>query len=113
MRSVSRMIGVAKETILRWLADVGTASAEYQDRALRNLGSIRAQVDEIWPFVGAKQKSVTPEMAAGRVCGNAWTFVALGADSKLAITCLVGRKDLRTATEFLKTLKAVCRPESS
>lgn len=106
VRSVSRMTGVAKGTILRLLADVGTACADYQDRVLRNLGPIRVQVDEIWSFVGAKQKNVTPEMAAERVCGDAWTFVAIDADSKLAITWLVGRRDAGTATEFLQDLQS-------
>lgn len=93
VRSTSRMTGVAKGTILRLLADVGTACAEYQSKTLRNIPAKRVQVDEIWSFVGAKQKNVTQEMADARVCGDIWTFVAIEAQTKLVISWLVGRRD--------------------
>ena len=60
VRSTSRMTGVAKGTILRLLAQVGTACAEYQNRAIRNVNAKRVQVDEIWSFVAAKQKTFHP-----------------------------------------------------
>ena len=60
VRSTSRLTGVAKGTILRLLASVGTACAEYQDAAIRNIAGRRVQIDEIWSFVGCKQKNVTP-----------------------------------------------------
>ena len=75
IRSTSRLAGVAKGTILRLLAEVGTACAEYQDRVICNVRAQRIQVDEIWSFVGAKQKNVTAKMAEQRICGDAWTFV--------------------------------------
>jgi hypothetical protein len=93
IRSTERMTGVAKHTILRLLAEVGVACAEYQDRAIRNIPSKRVQVDEIWSFVGCKEKNVTLERAAKEICGDVWTFVALDADTKLAISWLVGRRD--------------------
>jgi IS1 family transposase len=102
VRATSRLTGVAKGTILRLLADVGTACAEYQDAALRNLSSKRVQVDEIWSFVGCKQKNITPEKLADGICGDAWTFVAIDADTKLAIGWLVGRRDAGFATDFLQ-----------
>jgi hypothetical protein len=62
VRSTSRMTGVAKSTILRLLEEVGTACAEYQDRAIRNVASKRVQVDEIWSFCYAKEKNATEKM---------------------------------------------------
>src|ERR1017187_10339977 len=79
VRSTSRMTGVAKGTILRLLADVGQACADYQDRVIHNVSAKRVQVDEIWSFVGAKQKNVTQEMAEAKICGDVWTFVAIDA----------------------------------
>src|SRR5205823_13057302 len=76
VRSTSRLTGVAKGTILRLLAEVGAACARYQDTSIRNISAKRVQVDEIWSFVGAKQKNVTPEMSAQRMAGDVWTFVA-------------------------------------
>ncbi|MBV8732085.1 MAG: IS1 family transposase, partial [Acidobacteriia bacterium] len=106
IRSTVRMTGVAKGTILRLLAEVGTACAEYQDITLRNIGARRVQVDEIWSFVGAKQKNVTPAMLEKKLCGDAWTFVAIEADTKLVISWLVGRRDAGTATEFLQDVQS-------
>ena len=63
VRSTSRLTGVAKGTILRLLAEVGTACADFQDRMICNVRAQKVQVDEIWAFVGAKQKNVTPAMA--------------------------------------------------
>src|SRR5271167_2401496 len=78
VRSTSRMTGVAKSTILRLLEEVGTACAEYQDRALRNISAKRVQVDEIWTFVGAKAKNVKPEhFDNGGYKGDVWTFAAI------------------------------------
>jgi IS1 family transposase len=102
VRATSRMTGVAKGTILRLLADVGTACAEYQDAVLRNIPAKRIQVDEIWSFVGAKQKNVTPAMAEERVVGDVWTFVAIEAQTKLVISWLMGRRDAGCATEFIQ-----------
>src|ERR1700680_3475387 len=77
INSTVRMTGVAKWTILRLLADLGTACAKYQDAVLRNICAKRVQVDEIWSFVGAKAKNVKPEhFADGGYAGDVWTFVA-------------------------------------
>src|SRR5687768_10954896 len=76
-RSTVRLTGVAKGTILRLLADVGTACARYQDETIRNVATQRVQIDEIWSFVGAKQKNVTVENAARGAMGDVWTFVAI------------------------------------
>src|SRR5258706_9784972 len=93
VRAVSRMTGVSKGAILRLLASVGTACAEYLDVTLRNVPAKRIQIDEIWSFVGCKQKKVTPEIAAKRIAGDTWTFVAIEAQSKLVISWAVGRRE--------------------
>jgi hypothetical protein len=107
IRSTSRMTGVAKGTILRLLAEVGTACAEYQARTLRNIDAKRVQVDEIWSFCYAKAKNVKPTMFDnGKYAGDVWTFVAVEAQTKLAISWLVGMRDAGTATEFLRDLES-------
>src|ERR1017187_1278195 len=46
-----------RKTILRLLAEVGQACANYQDRVIRNVPARRVQVDEIWSYVGCKEKN--------------------------------------------------------
>jgi IS1 family transposase len=105
IRSTSRMTGVAKGTILRLLAGVGQACADYQDAALRNIPAQRIQVDEIWSFVGCKEKNVTLEKVEVSWCGDVWTFVAIEAQTKLVISWYMGRRDAGCATEFLQDLQ--------
>jgi IS1 family transposase len=102
VRSTTRMTGVAKGTILRLLAEVGKACADYQDRVIQNVPAQRVQVDEIWSFVGCKQKQVTVEKMQAGICGDVWTFAAIEAQTKLVISWLVGRRDAGTATDFLQ-----------
>jgi IS1 family transposase len=102
VRSTSRLTGAAKGTIPRILEEVGTACAAFQDAVIRNVKAERVQVDEIWSFVGCKQKNVTVEKMERALCGDAWTFAAIEAQSKLVICWLVGRRDAGCATEFLQ-----------
>jgi IS1 family transposase len=93
---------VSKGAILRLLARVGAACATYQANAIRNVPAKRVQIDEIWSFVGCKQKNLTPEIAAKGVAGDVWTFVAIEAQTKLVLSWLVGTRDAGCATEFLQ-----------
>jgi IS1 family transposase len=105
IRSTVRMTGVAKNTVAKLLVELGAACADYLDKTLVNLPCKRVQVDEIWSFVGAKQKHVTKEMAEKRVCGDVWTWVAIDAETKLICSWLVGQRDAGCATEFLQDLE--------
>src|SRR6266487_2675098 len=87
IRSTARMVSVSKATVLRLLVDAGRFCAIYQDAKLRNLPCRRIEADEIWAFVGAKQRH------AKRVGdGDIWTYTALCADTKLMVTWLVGQR---------------------
>jgi IS1 family transposase len=61
----------------------------------------RLQCDEIWCFVGAKAKNVTPEQKA-EGWGDAWTWTGLDADTKLCVSYLVGGRDAGWAKEFME-----------
>src|SRR5437016_1111858 len=82
IRGTSRITGASKNTITKLLLEVGAICADYQDRAFRNLGCRRVQCDEIWAFVGAKDKNV-PESKKDTGIGSVWTWTAICADSKL------------------------------
>ncbi len=83
INSTSRMTGVAKNTILRLLKDVGMACADFQDRVLTGLKSKRIQCDEIWQFCYAKEKNVPAKNKGEFGYGDVWTWVAIDADTKL------------------------------
>lgn len=100
IRSTVRMTGVAKNTIVKLLVELGEACSKYQSDTLRNLPTKRVQCDEIWSFVGAKEKNVTPETKAVG-WGDIWTWTALDADSKLIISFQLGDRSYRTAIRFM------------
>jgi IS1 family transposase len=63
------------------------------------------QCDEIWSFVGSKEKNTTPEKKAeGR--GDCWTWTALDADTKLILSFRLGDRTLSTAYDFMHDLSA-------
>jgi len=48
----------ARQTISDLLENLGQTYSEYQDYAFRNLDFKTIETDEIWSFVGSKQKNV-------------------------------------------------------
>jgi IS1 family transposase len=101
IRSISRLTGASKNTIVKLLVDAGEACEDYQFRMLRNLPCKRLQLDEIWSFVYAKQRNV-PEARKGEFgVGDVWTWTALDADTKLIASWLVGPRDGDTAARFV------------
>jgi IS1 family transposase len=103
IRATSRMTGAAKGTILTLLRNVGAHCKNYHDRFVRDVHAKRVQVDELWAFVGMKQKRTTPEERAMGM-GDAWTFYGLDQDSKLIIAYRVGHRGYRTTCEFIQDL---------
>jgi IS1 family transposase len=105
LRATSRLADVSINTVTKLLADLGSAGAEYNYKNVRNVRVRRLQCDEIWAFVGAKQKPVRPERRA-EGWGDTWTWVALDADSKLVVSFLVGGRDGWWAREFMRDCAA-------
>lgn len=58
MRAISRVTGVARNTIDKLLTDLGDACAEFMDGEMVNLTPARIEADEIWSFIGSKAKNV-------------------------------------------------------
>src|SRR6266700_8056769 len=105
LRATSRLADVSINTVTKLLVDVGSASADYQDRTLRNLKCKRIQCDEIWCFCYAKHKNV-PEKKKGQFgYGDVWTWTAIDADTKLVPSFMVGNRDGETAKVFIDDLK--------
>jgi len=101
IRATVRMTGVAKNTVVKLLVELGAACTKYQDETLRNLPCKRLQCDEIWSFVGGKDKNISQEKKEQGL-GSVWTWTALDADTKLIATWLVGSRDAGSAYEFMQ-----------
>lgn len=102
VNAAARITGKSKNTILKLLADAGEACALYQDNAMRNLTIKKVQVDEIWSFVGMKQKNVPADDESGN--GDCYTFTAIDPETKLMPYWLVGTRSRECAYEFMDDL---------
>lgn len=100
LRSVSRMTGIARNTITKLLVDLGEACMEYHDLHVRNVKVKRLQCDEIWAYVGAKARNVSAEKKE-LGWGDVWTWVGLDADTKLVVSYLVGGRGAGWARDFM------------
>lgn len=101
IRSVERMTGIHRDTIMRLGIRVGERCAQIMNEEMRNLDCKRIQVDEIWGYVGKKQRNVLP----GEISkGDVWTWVAIDADTKLVPSFHVGKRDYTHARAFIDDL---------
>jgi IS1 family transposase len=101
LRSCSRLADVSINTVTKLLVDLGAACENFHNEHVRNVRVRRLQADEIWCFIGAKAKNVTPEKKA-EGWGDVWTWTGLDADTKLCVSYLVGGRDGGWAKPFMQ-----------
>src|SRR5260370_951934 len=88
IRSIERIMGVHRDTIMRLGVRVGQGCTALMDAKMRNLSCERLEMDEIWGFVGKKERHLRP--GDDPQFGNVWTFCAIDADTKLVPAFRVG-----------------------
>jgi hypothetical protein len=71
IRSIERVTGVHRDTIMRLGVKVGNGCAAVMDSTMRNLPCNRLEMDEIWGFVGKKDRNVREGEDA---VGSVWAF---------------------------------------
>jgi hypothetical protein len=92
IRSIERMTGVHRDTIMRLGVKVGQGCTALLDQTMRNLPCARLEMDEIWGFVGKKDRNVRVDDDLS--VGSVWTFCAIDADTKLVPCFKVGERML-------------------
>jgi IS1 family transposase len=100
IRSIERITGVHRDTIMRLGVKVGKGCAALMDAKMRDLPCHYLEFDEIWGFIGKKEKHCTvddsPEL------GDVWTFCAVDAETKIVPTFRCGKRDRATANAFVQ-----------
>jgi hypothetical protein len=84
IRSVERLTGIHRDTVMRLGARVGHGCAAVQDDLMRDLTVTRIELDELRSYVGKKQRRVQPTDSSGM--GDQYVFVGIGAPNKLIIS---------------------------
>jgi IS1 family transposase len=103
IRSIERVTGVHRDTIMRLGVRVGEACEKLMDEKMQNIQSTEIEIDEIWGFVGKKKKNAK---AFETGVGDIWTFIALDPSTKLIPSFLVGQRTMVYAREFLMDLES-------
>ena len=100
IRSIERITGVHRDTIMRLGVRVGQGCTALMDAKMRNLDCHRLEMDEIWGYVGKKEKHLRD--GDDPTLGNVWTYCVIDADTKLVPTFKVaGDRDVKTTTAFV------------
>src|SRR2546428_10003164 len=87
IRSITRLTGATKNTVAKLLVDTGDACLEYQRCTFRNLPGRRLQCEEIWSFVGAKDKNI-PAERRGRAASASRGELGAAAAQNRSVSCL-------------------------
>jgi len=103
IRATARLTNTNRKTVGRLALQVGLGCAELHDRMMVGLRVPRIECDELWQYVGCKQKRVTPANFA--VKGDQYTFVALAASTKAIISYHTGKRDSENTDLFIRDLR--------
>lgn len=103
IRSTERITGIHRDTIMRLGERIGRGCAELHDRMVVGVRVGRIELDEIWGYVGKKQKKVERHEIGHK--GDQYTFIAMGSSSKAIITYRTGKRDSETTDNFVQDLR--------
>ncbi len=105
IRSIERMTGVHRDTIMRLLNRVGERCSRLLDQQMVGFHSRLIQVDEIWTFCKKKEQRLTEAGHSNPELGDQYVFVAIDADTKLVPMFTVGKRDSENAHQFMQELR--------
>jgi transposase-like protein/IS1 family transposase len=91
IRSAERVTGHHRDTIMRLVVLAGRKCERLLDSLVKGVEVEDVQADEIWGFVGCKQKTKERLGITDPEAGDAYTFVAIERGSKLVLAHHVGR----------------------
>jgi IS1 family transposase len=105
IRSVVRLTGIHKSTIMRLVVRFGNQCRAYLDHKLVNLALDHVQLDEIWTFCGIKEGHAKKRNLDTQRIGDQYLFTALDTETKLLVSFAVGKRTWETTDIFIRDLK--------
>src|SRR5439155_18891453 len=104
IRAAERLLGVHRDSIMRFGITAGDACAKLHDALVRDVRPTLIQADELWTFCTKKQRRVRQDDPAEY--GDQYVFLATDAVAKLIIAYRVGKRTGATADAFMQDLRA-------
>ncbi len=103
IRSTERIANTDRNTIMKVLVCAGEKCEKLMGRLIVNVPVKDVQADEIWSFIGCKEKVRRIEHPAEY--GDAYCFVAIERHSKLVLNFALGKRDKTTTDVFIEGLR--------
>jgi hypothetical protein len=104
IRSVERLTGIRRDTIMRLGARIARGCAELHDRMMVGIRTGRLELDELWQYVGKKQPRVTRK--DGAAFGDQYTFIALASSARAIVAYHTGKRTSENTDLFVQDLRA-------
>ncbi len=106
IRSIERITNTHRDTIMRLMVRIGNGCEKLLEDNMKGFHSKYLQADEIWTFIGKKEKRLNKKEKKNPELGDQYIFVALDAQSKLIPVYTVGKRTIKTTNKFMSELKA-------
>ncbi len=105
IRSIERISGVHRDTIMRLLVAAGNKAQEIMNKKFVNLKSNYIQADEIWTYCYKKRDNQSKEEKKNIEIGDQYIFVAMDSETKLIPAFYVGKRNLDSTYAFISQLR--------
>jgi IS1 family transposase len=105
--ATARIQSVDKKTVLLVLAKAGEHAMEVNRCLLKDLKVAECQLDEMWSFIGKKEKNLDPVEKLHRILGDAWIWIAFDAINKITLAYTIGKRTLPYAISLIEEVKRV------
>ncbi len=100
LRSISRMTGIHRTTILKILVKFGDACRDFLDQQMRGLELHHLELDEQWTFVQKKQGKLHDSERDNPKIGDQYLWIAIDMHTKLIPTFAIGKRSADNARRF-------------
>lgn len=104
VRSVERVTGVHRDTVLRLLVLAGDRCRRLLQQKIEHLNVRDVEADEIWGYVYKKEGHIRPDESRAPI-GDAYCFVAMERTTKLVLAFHLGRRNRVHTEAFLNKLR--------
>jgi transposase-like protein/IS1 family transposase len=104
IRSIERITGIEKKTITRVLLNAGEHCEQLMARKIKGVAVKDVEADEIWGFVGCKNRHKLNKGITDPKVGDAYTFVGIERNTKLVLAWHLGERDMTNTEAFTEKL---------
>ena len=100
VRAVERLVGIHRDTVCDLILVAGERCQSFHDSMVVDVPVEALEIDEIWSFAGAKQKTVE-SLGLNSDYGDQWLFTCIERDKKMIMAWHSGARDNNDTDVFL------------